>query len=170
MALLGRWGRPDCPGRRPGLVHRPALGDYHCLRLLGGLVLAGLTGHPSGWYYFSLPDHTRALGFGSLAEPGTILNLGIIWGAGLAALAASEFRLHLPRRWQVVPAALAGGIMMGYSARIAMGYNIGVFFNGIASLSLRVALWPGAGKGPTWGENCCSGNSRKRTPGERNKK
>ncbi|MDN5326747.1 MAG: uncharacterized protein PWP41_1443 [Moorella sp. (in: firmicutes)] len=103
----------------------------------GAWLWQAFTGHPPGWYYYSLPDHTRALGLGFLAEPWTILNLGTIWGAGLSALAASEFRLHLPRRWQVVPAALAGGIMMGYGARIAMGCNIGAFFNGIASLSLH---------------------------------
>jgi hypothetical protein len=103
----------------------------------GAWLWEAFTGAPPGWYYYSLPAHSRALSLGFLAEPRTILDLGLIGGAFLAALAASEFRFHWPRRWPLVPAALIGGLLMGYGARIAMGCNIGALFNGIASFSLH---------------------------------
>jgi hypothetical protein len=38
-------------------------------------------------------------------------------------------------------AAIIGGLLMGYGARIAYGCNIGAFFSGVASLSLHGWLW-----------------------------
>ena len=38
-------------------------------------------------------------------------------------------------------AAIIGGLLMGYGARIAFGCNIGAFFSGVASTSLHGWLW-----------------------------
>ncbi|WP_338834036.1 hypothetical protein MHLNE_04030 [Moorella humiferrea] len=89
------------------------------------------------WYYYNLPAHRHALEMGFLGEPRTLLDVGLVIGAFLGSLAGSEFRLHRPRRWPLIAAAVAGGLLMGYGARIAMGCNIGAFFNGIASFSLH---------------------------------
>jgi hypothetical protein len=40
-------------------------------------------------------------------------------------------------------AAIIGGILMGYGARLAFGCSIGAFFSGIASGSLHGWLWFG---------------------------
>lgn len=76
---------------------------------------------------------------GSLSAPwlyhGTWSNLGLIWGALLSSLLASRGRLRLPRRWPVVLAGLAGGLLMGYGARLAMGCNIGALLGGLAAFS-----------------------------------
>ena len=67
---------------------------------------------------------------------GTYLNLGVILGAFWAALAASQTRFRPVRDKKYVISALAGGLLMGYGARIAYGCNIGLLLNGIASSSL----------------------------------
>jgi hypothetical protein len=38
-------------------------------------------------------------------------------------------------------AAILGGLLMGYGARLAFGCNIGAFFSGVASFSLHGWLW-----------------------------
>jgi uncharacterized membrane protein YedE/YeeE len=63
-------------------------------------------------------------------------NLGIIFGALLATLLASQFKFKKIKSKKQVLAAIIGGLLMGYGARIAYGCNIGALFSGIASLSL----------------------------------
>lgn len=46
--------------------------------------------------------------------------------------------------------ALAGGLVMGYGARIAFGCNIGAFFSGVASTSLHGWLWIAAALPGSW--------------------
>lgn len=88
------------------------------------------------WPYWSLTGSTRWLDR-PWAYSGTWFNLAIIWGALLSGLLAREERLRLPRRWPVVLAALLGGLLMGYGARLAMGCNIGALLGGITSFSLH---------------------------------
>jgi uncharacterized membrane protein YedE/YeeE len=38
-------------------------------------------------------------------------------------------------------AAVVGGLMLGYGARLAYGCNIGAYFSGIASASMHGWLW-----------------------------
>ncbi|WP_373484590.1 YeeE/YedE thiosulfate transporter family protein [Acetobacterium sp.] len=66
----------------------------------------------------------------------TLRNLGIILGALLSALLASQFRLKKIKSGQQVLAAALGGLLMGYGSSIAAGCNIGAFFSGIGSMSL----------------------------------
>jgi hypothetical protein len=66
----------------------------------------------------------------------SVRNLGIILGALLAVLLASQFKIKKIKSWRQVVAAIIGGLLMGYGARVALGCNIGALFTGIASLSL----------------------------------
>jgi len=66
----------------------------------------------------------------------TLRNLGIVLGALLSALLASQFRLKKIKSWQQALMALLGGLLMGYGSSIASGCNIGAFFSGIGSMSL----------------------------------
>ena len=47
--------------------------------------------------------------------------------------------------WRVplksLAAAVVGGLMLGYGARIAYGCNIGAYFSGIASSSVHGWVW-----------------------------
>ena len=73
---------------------------------------------------------------GFLQDPGTMRNLGIIGGALFATLAASGFKVKKIKTVRQVVAAVLGGLLMGYGARIGFGCNIGALFSGITSLSL----------------------------------
>ncbi|HYH03289.1 MAG TPA: YeeE/YedE thiosulfate transporter family protein [Bacillota bacterium] len=88
------------------------------------------------WGYFAGP-HNFALKLNFLNHGGSLLNLGIIVGALLASLAASQFKIKKIKSVSQVVAAISGGLLMGYGARIAFGCNIGALFSGIASSSLH---------------------------------
>lgn len=82
----------------------------------------------------------------------TILNIGIIVGSLAATLLASEFKFKKIKDKRQAITALAGGIMMGYGAKLASGCNIGAFFSAIPSFSLHgwifaVFAFLGAGLG-----------------------
>src|SRR5258708_30654968 len=69
------------------------------------------------------------------------MDFGIILGALLASGLAGKFKPG----WKVPPrsllAAVVGGLMLGYGARLAYGCNIGAYFSGIASASVHGWLW-----------------------------
>lgn len=88
------------------------------------------------WYYFSSASAQATLENGFWNNTGTWQNLGIIFGALFATLAASQFKFKKIKSKQQVIAAIIGGLLMGYGARLAGGCNIGALFSGIASLSL----------------------------------
>ncbi len=88
------------------------------------------------WYYFSSEGAQATLENGFLRHPGTMRNLGLIVGALFASLMASQFKVKKIKSLKQVIAALLGGLLMGYGARIGFGCNIGALFSGIASLSL----------------------------------
>jgi len=78
-----------------------------------------------------------ALKGGFWAHGGSIINLGLIVGAFLSAAAASQFKIKKIKAGRQVVAALLGGLLMGYGARLAFGCNIGAYFSAIASMSLH---------------------------------
>ncbi len=88
------------------------------------------------WYYFSNENAQITLQSGFLNDPGTMRNLGIIFGALLASLLASQFRIKKIKSIKQVIGAALGGLLMGYGAIIASGCNIGGFYSSISSLSL----------------------------------
>ncbi|MEM8853983.1 MAG: YeeE/YedE family protein [Pseudomonadota bacterium] len=71
----------------------------------------------------------------------SVMNLGLIVGACLAAALAGRFAptRHLSAR-DVTTAAI-GGVLMGYGARLAFGCNIGALLGGIASGSVHGWVW-----------------------------
>jgi len=57
--------------------------------------------------------------------------------AGLAGRFAPSFKIP----GKSIAAAIIGGLLLGYGARIAFGCNIGAYFGGISSTSLHGWLW-----------------------------
>ncbi len=88
------------------------------------------------WYYFSGAGAQSTLEAGILNHTGSWLNIGIAFGALLAALFASQFKFKKIKSLRQVIAAVLGGLLMGYGARLAGGCNIGALYSGISSLSL----------------------------------
>ncbi|MDR7555552.1 MAG: YeeE/YedE family protein [Armatimonadota bacterium] len=65
------------------------------------------------------------------------LDVGMVAGAFAGALLAGEFRIRRPAERRRYVQALAGGLLMGYGASLAMGCTIGAFFSAIPSLALN---------------------------------
>jgi hypothetical protein len=82
-----------------------------------------------------------ALERGILRDNISIMDLGIIVGALTAAGLAGRFAPSWRMPWRSLLAAILGGLLMGYGARLAFGCNIGAFFSGVASFSLHGWLW-----------------------------
>lgn len=76
-----------------------------------------------------------------LADVTTITNLGLLYGAFVAARrrgTACPPAAATGRQWL---AAVVAGLVLGYSARLAFGCNIGAFFSGISTGSLHGWVW-----------------------------
>lgn len=102
----------------------------------GAWLYRAIGGSVDKWYYFSSQGAQATLNTGFLHDPGTMRNLGIIFGALLATLLASQFKIKKIKSLKQIIAATLGGLLMGYGARIGFGCNIGALYSGIASLSL----------------------------------
>ena len=76
-----------------------------------------------------------------LADVTSVMDFGIILGALLASILAGRFAPVWKASGRSLAAAVAGGLMLGYGARIAYGCNIGAYFSGIISGSVHGYLW-----------------------------
>ncbi len=71
----------------------------------------------------------------------SVMNVGIMGGAFLAAVASLKKVIRQTINWRHLLAACLGGLMLGYGARLAYGCNIGAFISGAASTSLHGWVW-----------------------------
>jgi uncharacterized membrane protein YedE/YeeE len=109
---------------------------------LWGAKLAGFVGiDVSTWAYWARPGQLASLNSSILNDTTSVMNIGIMLGALLAAGLAGRFAPSFRIPGKSILAAVVGGIMLGYGARIAFGCNIGAYFGGIASTSLHGWLW-----------------------------
>jgi uncharacterized membrane protein YedE/YeeE len=93
------------------------------------------------WPYWTTPAQAAALHGSVLADVTSMMNVGIVLGALLASLLASRFAPEWRIGGRSLAAALIGGLLLGYGARVGYGCNIGAYFSGIASGSLHGWLW-----------------------------
>ena len=109
--------------------------------LWGAKAAAALGWDPQSSMFWTGGFPGVALGRSVFQDVTSIMDIGIVLGALTAAGLAGRFAptLRLPRRSLL--AALLGGLLMGYGARLAFGCNIGAFFSGVASTSLHGWLW-----------------------------
>ncbi len=95
----------------------------------------------ASWEYWSTPAQHAALQASVLNDATSVMDFGIILGALLAAVLASRFKPGWKVPGRSLAAAVIGGLLLGYGARLAYGCNIGAYFSGIASGSLHGWLW-----------------------------
>ncbi|HEX4915784.1 MAG TPA: YeeE/YedE family protein, partial [Vicinamibacterales bacterium] len=95
----------------------------------------------ASWSYWQAPAQAQALRSSVLLDVTSVMDFGIILGALLAAILAGRFAPTLKISGRSLAAAIVGGLLLGYGARIAYGCNIGAYFSGIASGSLHGWLW-----------------------------
>jgi uncharacterized membrane protein YedE/YeeE len=122
------------------LAGRP-WGITSAFALWGSKILGGLGVDVASWGYWQPPARAQALRESVFADITSVMDFGIILGALLASALAGKFKPG----WKVPPrsllAAVIGGLMLGYGARLAYGCNIGAYFSGIASASVHGWLW-----------------------------
>ncbi|NIC37256.1 YeeE/YedE family protein [Halomonas desiderata] len=126
------------------LAGRP-WGITSAFALWGAKVYEFIGGDVSQWGYWQSPDNAAALRASVWSDITTVMNVGIILGAMMAATLAGRFAPTLRIPLGSVMAAVIGGLMLGYGARLAFGCNIGAYFSGIASGSLHGWVWLVAG-------------------------
>jgi len=122
------------------LAGRP-WGVTSAFALWGAKLAAPMGIDVSQWAYWQRPNLQAALEASVFNDITSVMNFGILLGALVAAGLAGKFApsLRIPAR--PLLAAVIGGLMLGYGARIAFGCNIGAFFSGISSTSLHGWLW-----------------------------
>lgn len=95
-------------------------------------------GNPHGWAYFK--DVSRAFNDPQLnffTDPGTLIDVGLIFGALVATLLSSQFKIKQLKSSRQVAAAIIGGLLMGFGARLSFGCNIGALFSAVPAMSLH---------------------------------
>jgi len=112
--------------------------------LWGSKMAATIGFEPSSWVYWSSPARQASLSASVLTDTTSVMNFGILLGALMAAGLAGRFKPSWTVSGKSLVAAIVGGLMLGYGARLAYGCNIGAYFSGIASGSLHGWLWLGA--------------------------
>jgi hypothetical protein len=95
----------------------------------------------ASWPYWTTQAQATALKSSVLTDVTSVMDFGIILGALLASILAGKFSPVFKVSGRSAAAAIVGGLMLGYGARIAYGCNIGAYFSGIASGSLHGWLW-----------------------------
>lgn len=95
----------------------------------------------ASWQFWQNPAQARALENSVLFDVTSVMNFGVILGAALAASLAGKFAPKAAVPFLSWVAAIVGGLLMGYGARLSFGCNIGALFSGIASGSLHGWVW-----------------------------
>lgn len=108
--------------------------------LLGSKTPQGFGVDVGAWPYWQ-GSHAASLHAPLLTDTTTVLDLGLLAGAAAAAAASGSFALTTNLPLCTVLATAAGGLLMGYGARLAYGCNLGSYFGGIASFSLHGWIW-----------------------------
>ena len=109
--------------------------------LWGAKFYDAVGGDVATWAYWSTPAQSAALKASVLNDVTSVMNVGIMLGALLAAVLAGRFAPTWRASGRSVAAAVIGGLLLGYGSRIAYGCNIGAYFSGISSGSLHGWLW-----------------------------
>lgn len=107
--------------------------------LWGSKIVGALGVDVASWTYWAADP--APLQQSILANATTVTNFSIILGALVASAVGGTFVVHKQIPLRTIVAALLGGILMGYGARLAYGCNIEAYFGGVASLSLHGWLW-----------------------------
>lgn len=113
--------------------------------LWAGKLAALLGWEPSLSPFWSGAFQIRALQNSIFSDVTSVMNMGVLSGALLAGRISKQLSDHTAQVKEAsigpVIAAIIGGLLLGYGARIAYGCNIGAMFSGIASGSLHGWVW-----------------------------
>lgn len=119
------------------VIFNKAWGVTSTFSVWGAKVYNLLGGDAASMPYFQTHASLgKAINTPLLQDGGSLRNIGIIIGALLATLFASEFKIKKIRNKKQLMAGMLGGFLMGFGARLSAGCNIGALFSSISALSL----------------------------------
>ncbi len=122
------------------LAGRP-WGITSAFALWGSKIFAGVGVDVASWGYWHAPERAKALTESVFADITSVMDFGIMLGALLASGLAGKFHPGWKVPGRSLLAAVIGGLLLGYGARLAYGCNIGAYFSGIISASLHGWVW-----------------------------
>ncbi|GHD20880.1 YeeE/YedE family protein [Tianweitania populi] len=109
--------------------------------LWGAKIFSAIGIPVADWAFWQAPAQKLAFTRSVLFDVTSVMNFGVILGAALAACLAGRFAQKSDVPLASYAAAILGGLLMGYGARLSFGCNIGALFSGIASGSLHGWVW-----------------------------
>lgn len=112
----------------------------------GGHLLQMAGYHPESWGYFKI----IGLNGTPLDRVDGMMIIGMFAGCLSAALWANNVKLRLPQHRIRIFQAVAGGVIAGFGARLAMGCNLAAFFTGIPQFSLHAWFFALATAAGSW--------------------
>lgn len=117
-------------------------GDVYGLGLWGAKIAQAVGADPAASAYWSFAGNAERLRESVLLDITSLTNFGLIAGAFVAMRWRAEVAPQTPglrsTGWIVV---LLAGLALGYGSCLAFGCNVGAFFSGIATGSLRGWVW-----------------------------
>jgi uncharacterized protein len=116
-------------------------GEAPAFALWGSKLVANLGVDVLWWEYWARPGFDRQIEQSVLLDSVSVVNIAIVIGALVAAASAGQFKLKGERDWRRWVAALLGGLVMGYGARLTNGCNIGAYFSGIGTGAVSGWVW-----------------------------
>ncbi|NMY57851.1 MULTISPECIES: YeeE/YedE family protein [Pseudomonas] len=122
------------------LAGRP-WGITSAFALWGAKAASALGVDVGSWGFWQMPGNAKALAAPVWEDITSVMDIGIVLGALLAAGLAGRFAPSLKIPPRSLLAAVIGGLLLGYGSRLAYGCNIGAYFSGIASGSLHGWVW-----------------------------
>jgi uncharacterized protein len=96
---------------------------------------------PVFWLYWEEPTRADLLHRPLVQDITHVMNIALVLGAFLAAGLAGRFAPDWRIGLRPLAAAVIGGLLLGYGARMALGCNISAYFSGIASGSVHGWIW-----------------------------
>lgn len=121
------------------LAGRP-WGITSAFALWGSKILIGFGVDVAVWPYWQ-GARAASLHQSVFQDITSVMDFGIMLGALLAAGLSGKFHPTWRISASSLLAAIIGGLLLGYGARLAYGCNIGAYFSGIASGSLHGWCW-----------------------------
>lgn len=115
-------------------------GIVYGIGLWGAKVFSALGWSPVGDAFWGVAPHAQRLAEPVLADVTSVTNFGLILGAMAASRWNHPANFKSPNARTLWVGAISG-LVMGYSARMAFGCNVGAFLGGIASASIHGWLW-----------------------------
>jgi uncharacterized membrane protein YedE/YeeE len=122
------------------LAGRP-WGVTSAFALWGSKIVAATGVDVAAWPYWQTAARAAELQASVLEDVTSVMDFGIVLGALVAAGLAGRFAPTWRVPWRSLAAAVLGGLLLGYGARVAYGCNIGAYFSGIASSSVHGWVW-----------------------------